>query len=69
MLVANLFIYVSIVPPGRRTPSPPELALVVGHAEAVVLRAAVSHTSYALLVPRLGVDIPFTHSPPNPIAP
>ena len=35
---------------------------VLGHAGAVVLRAAVSHTSYAL-VPRLGVDIPFTHSP------
>ena len=38
------------------------LLRVLGHAGAVVLRAAVSHTSYAL-VPRLGVDIPFTHSP------
>ena len=38
------------------------LLRVLGHAGAVVLRAAVSHTSYALVL-RLGVDIPFTHSP------
>ena len=42
-------------------PLPPELALVVGHAGAVVLRAAVFHTSYALVM-RLGVDSSLTHS-------
>ena len=50
-----------IVKPDAVRPSCSELR-VLGHAGAVVLRAAVSHTSYAL-VPRLGVDIPFTHSP------
>ena len=60
--ITYLFTMSAFCLAGRRTPSPPELALAVGHAGAVVLRAAVSHTSYAL-VPRLGVDIPFTHSP------
>ena len=61
MLVANLLIYVSIVSPGRRTPSPPELALVIGYAGAA-LCATVFHV---LRTNRLGVDIPFTHSPPH----
>ena len=35
---------------------------MVGHAGAVVLRAAVFYTSYALAL-RLGVGSSFTHSP------